>query len=120
MISNRLNMQSTNKIIIRNFVVEVWNNSNFDKIEEFIHKDYIAHRLSSKTALKGITGVRRNVENYKNKYPNLKIIIKDMICEGNKVSSRIIIKDGQKSMNELIIYRISNNKIIESWSIGSN
>jgi|APSaa5957512622_1039677.scaffolds.fasta_scaffold91100_1 predicted SnoaL-like aldol condensation-catalyzing enzyme len=113
-------MSLKNKNIIKNFIEDIWNNNKIDLITTYIHPKYKAHRLKSMTTLRGINSVKKNIKDYKRKFPNLKIIIKDMISEGDKISSLITLINKNKKMQELIIHKIESNKIIESWSIGSD
>jgi len=113
-------MSLKNKNIIRNFIEDIWNKDKIELIPKYIHPRYKAHRLRSMTTLNGINNVKRNIKNYKHQFPNLKIIIKEMISEGDKVSSLITLISDNKKMQELIIHKIESKKIIESWSIGSD
>ena len=83
-------------------------------------------RLEFKGDHKGVRGVEANVKRTHAPLPNLKLSIRDMFGEGNRVVSRLTLrsvhagKSGKgKEMHEIIIHKVVRNKIAESWAIGS-
>ncbi len=109
-----------NKKLIRDFVREVWNNKRIHEIPKYIDKKYVAHLLRSHNVLRGIEGVKNNVLTSHNSSQKFKIKIDNMFAEKNKVISLITLQRGNKILKELIIHKISNNKIVEAWSIGGD
>lgn len=109
-----------NKKLIKEFIKKVWNEKRVELIPNFILPSYVAHKLGKGGNLKGIGGVKFNVLDCHSRFKNFNIEIIKMIQDKNMISSWIVLHDGDKIMNELIIHKIVNNRIAEAWSIGGN
>jgi predicted SnoaL-like aldol condensation-catalyzing enzyme len=80
-------MNTENSIIVTNFIEEIWNQNQFDKMNNYLSDDFIDHSLlpslpPNKQGMKlwiGATG--KSFEH--------KTIIDDMVCEQNKVMIKI-------------------------------
>lgn len=111
------------KKIISSFIKDIWVNRNLDKIKKYIAKDYVAYGIRNKITVNGILGVKQNVKKLLEKYPDVVVIVEDMIDDENKVASRLTFKpskDSKISMREIIIHEIKDDKIHRAWSIGSD
>ena len=120
-----------NKRIVQNFFDRVWNRGYVDEIQNFIAPDYEAIGLATEIEVRGIKGVKKNVQETRSRYPDFTIQIDDMIAEGDKVASRLRLRGtpvhqqattwerGALTYPELIFHQLKNGKIIKAWSIGS-
>ena len=121
-------MNSANKSIVTNFIKEIWNQNQFEKIGNYISADFIDHSLppalpANKDGMKlWIIGTGKSFEH--------KTIIEDIVCEDNKVMLKIrmqlkhigVWRDIEPTLFEIstVGYRyfiLANEKIIEHWSL---
>jgi len=69
----------------------------------------------------GLVGVRQSVELYTNVLSDIKIEVKDQLVDGNRVTSRFVVKGvnrgRQVSLNGITISRFENGLIVEDWSV---
>ncbi len=108
------------KQIIKEFTDEVWNRNKSEVISKYISKSYVAHTLGKGGTVRGISGVKNNVLACHSKYSGLNITIKKMVQDKDFVSSWIVLRSGNKVMNEFIMHKVKGNKIVEAWSIGGD
>ena len=120
-----------NKETVRNFIERIWNRGFVDEISDYIAPDYEAIGLATTVYVRGIEGVRKNVEETRSGFPDLLIEIDDMIAEGDKVASRLTLRGtpvhqqattwerGALTNPELIFHQLKDGKIIRAWSIAS-
>ena len=120
-----------NKEIVKNFIDRVWCRGFLDEISDYISSEYEAIGLATSVQVKGVEGVRRNVQEMHSEYPDFTIEIDDMIAEGNKVASRLRLRGtpvqqqattwerGALTNPELIFHQLHDGKIIKAWSIAS-
>ncbi len=114
--------------MITSFISEIWNQSQFSKIDSYLHVNYTDHSLpaflpSTKDGLiLWITETGKSFEH--------KTIIEDMVCEANKVVIKIKIEmkhigewRGIKPTGKEVFapgyryYKIADEKIIEHWAL---
>ncbi len=121
-------MNSKNKSIVTNFIEEIWNQSQFEKIDHFISADFIDHSLpatlsADKEGMKlWIIGTGKSFEH--------KTIIDDIVCEEDKVMLKMrmqlkhigIWRDIEPTHFEISTvgyryYKLKDGKIVEHWSL---
>jgi steroid delta-isomerase-like uncharacterized protein len=113
-----------NKAIQRRFQ-DIWNQGDFDIIEEIFNKDYLNHSVK----VKGFESIRQFVTVYRSAFPNVKFTIEDQVAEEDKVVMRYTITGTHKgefqgiaptgkpiAITGIAIHRIENGKIIEIWA----
>jgi predicted SnoaL-like aldol condensation-catalyzing enzyme len=106
-------MNANNKEIVTNFVEEIWNQNQFDKLDKYIHPAFADHSLPSvlppnKEGLRRwITGTGQSFEH--------KTIIEEIVCEENKVMLKI--KMLLKHIGKYRYVKLAGNKIIEHWAL---
>jgi predicted ester cyclase len=120
-----------NKNTVRNFIERVWNRGFVDEISKYIAPKYEAIGLASNVYVRGVEGVRKNVDDTRSGFPDLLIEIDDMIAEGDRVASRLTLRGtpvhqqattwerGALTNPELIIHQLKDGKIIKAWSTAS-
>lgn len=124
-------MSEENKKILRRWFDEVWNNGRAEVIEELFDENGIAHGLSDDPSnpIKGPRDYRPFYAMFREAFPNVKIVIEDMIAEGDKVVARCSVRgkhEGQirglaptqapVEFTGIAIVRIENGKIVEAWN----
>jgi predicted SnoaL-like aldol condensation-catalyzing enzyme len=121
-------MNSENKSIVTNFIKEIWNQNQFDKIENYISSDFIDHSLppifppNKDGLIRWITATGSSFEH--------KTIIDDIVCEDNKVMLKIkmqlkhigVWRDLVPTHSEISTvgyryYKLANGKITEHWGL---
>jgi predicted SnoaL-like aldol condensation-catalyzing enzyme len=121
-------MNATNKSTITNFIEEIWNSNQFEKIDNYISADFIDHSLppnlpANKDGMKlWIIATGKSFEH--------KTIIDEIVCEDNKVMLKIrmqmkhigIWRDIEPTHFEITTigyryYKLYNGKINEHWAL---
>jgi steroid delta-isomerase-like uncharacterized protein len=124
-------MSEENKEVVRRWFDEVWNNGRVEAIEELFDEYGIAHGLSDDPAnpITGPKGYRPFYDVFRQAFPNITVVIEDMIAEGDKVAARCSVRgkhDGDFrglaatqapiEFTGIAIVRIENGKIVEAWN----
>ena len=124
-------MSEENKQLVRRWFEEVWNKGRAELIDEMFDDNGIAHGLSEDPA-KPITGPKDYKPFYKEfreAFPNMTIVIEDMVAEGDKVAARCSVRGKHEGnfrekaatqspvdFTGMTIVRIANGKIVEAWN----
>ena len=121
-------MREENKAIVRRFLDELWNRSNFGLVDQLLAGDYDGH---SSTVIRGPEGAMEFVLRLRNAFPDFQFLILDQIAEGDKVATRWTIRGthqgnffgvpatGKKVTWPVIaMFRLSGAKIAEVWTQG--
>lgn len=79
----------TNKLVVRRFFDEVWNEGRFDVLDELIAPDAADHDPQSPfPELRGPEMVRRTVSMYRSAFPDTHMRVEAMIADGDLVATR--------------------------------
>jgi steroid delta-isomerase-like uncharacterized protein len=118
-----------NKAIVRRFW-GVWEEGNIDLVDELLAPDYINHTPASPDQPTGPEGVKGVVAMFRSAIPDLRVVIEDMIAEGDKVVVRYTLEGthegelfgvpptGQRlSIKSIAVERVSDGKIREHWRV---
>lgn len=124
-------MSEENKELVRRWFEEVWNKGRADAIEEMFDANGIAHGLSDDPA-NPITGPRdfRPFHTvFRDAFPNMMIVIEDIVAEGYKVAARCSVRakhegdflgraatESPVDFTGMTIVRIDKGKIVEAWN----
>jgi predicted SnoaL-like aldol condensation-catalyzing enzyme len=125
---NYKRMNSENKSIVTNFIEEIWNQTQFAKIDNYMSANFIDHSLPStlpanKDGMKlWIIGTGKSFEH--------KTIIDDIVCEDDKVMLKIrmqlkhigVWRGIEPTHFEISTvgyryYKLAKGKIVEHWSL---
>lgn len=77
-----------NEDLYRRFVEEVWNDGNFDMVEDFVADDYVGHDPFSPEEIRGPDGVREFVQLYHAAFPDTHLEIDQVITTDDFVVAR--------------------------------
>lgn len=124
-------MSEENKQLIRRWFDEVWNNGRDEVIEELFDENGIAHGLGDDPAhpIKGPSGYRPFYATFRQAFPNIMVVVEDVISEGDKVVARCSVRAKHEGeflgraatqapveFTGITIVRIANGKIVEAWN----
>jgi steroid delta-isomerase-like uncharacterized protein len=124
-------MYEENKAVVRRWFAEVWNEGRAEVIEELFDENGIAHGLADDPAnpIKGPRGYRPFYEVFRQAFPNLEIVVEDMVAEGDKVAARCSVRgrhegdfmgraatESPVEITGITIVRIEKGKIVEAWN----
>ena len=124
-------MSEENKALVRRWFEEVWNKGNAEAIDEMFDENGIAHGLSDdpSTPLKGPQNFRPFHTSFRNAFPNMTVVIDDLIAEGDKVAARCSVRGKHEGelmgraatqapveFTGITVVRIYNGKIVEAWN----
>ena len=108
----------------------VFERGNIDLLDELLASGYINHSPATPDLPTGPEGVKGVVSMFRSAMPDLKVIIEDMIAEGEKVATYYTLEGthegelfgvpptGQRLSNKSItVERVSDGKIREHWRV---
>ena len=120
-----------NKALVQRWFNEVWNKGRVEAIDEMLAADGVAHGLTedAENPMKGPADFKPFHETFRGAFPDIEVIVEDMIAEGDKVAARCAVR-GKHSGEHLgvaasnapvdftgvAIVRIKDGKIIEAWN----
>lgn len=115
----------TNKQVVREFFIKGYNENDYDAVEKLLLEEYYDHSPASARSSLDAINILKIVQNI---FPDMKVEIIDLIEENNKVVGRFKFSVthsneymGVNPTNKRIeweaieIFRIENEKIVESW-----
>jgi len=122
-----MSAEESNKAIMRRFW-DVWEQGNINLLDELLAPDYVNHTLATPDLPRGPEGVKEVVSMFRNAMPDLRVVVEDMIAEGDKVATRYALEGthrgelfgipptGQRlSIKSITVERVSEGKIVEHW-----
>src|SRR5215207_7423719 len=122
-------MSEENKQLLRRWFDEVWNKGRADAIDEMFDENGIAHGLADDPSnpIKGPSNFRPFYTTFRQAFPNMKIVIEDMVAEGDKVAALCAVRGRHEGnlmetvatqspveFTGMTIVRIENGKIVEA------
>jgi len=120
-----------NKALVRRWFEEVWNKGRAEAIDEMFAADGIAHGLSGDegTPLQGPVDFKPFHEMFRGAFPDIEVIVEDLIAEGDKVAARCSVRgkhtgdhlgvaatNADVDFSGLSLVRIRDGKIVEAWN----
>jgi steroid delta-isomerase-like uncharacterized protein len=121
-----------NKAIMRRYF-SVFEQGNIDLLDELLAPDYVNHTPATPDLPTGPEGVKGVVSMFRSGMPDLKVVIEDMIAEGDKVATRYTLEGthegelfgvpptGQRlSIKSFTVERVSDSKIRDHWRVSDN
>src|SRR4026208_332460 len=87
-------MSEENKQLLQRWFDEVWNNGRADAIDEMFAASGVAHGLSEDPArpITGPSEFKPFHTVFREAFPNMEIVIEDIIAEGDKVAARCAVR----------------------------
>lgn len=124
-------MSEENKQLVRRWFEEVWNKGRVEAIEEMFAKNGVAHGLSTDPSqpIKGPREFRPFHTIFREAFPNIMIVVEDVLAEGDKVAARCSVRAKHEGeffgraatqspveITGIVIARIEKGKIVEAWN----
>jgi steroid delta-isomerase-like uncharacterized protein len=124
-------MSEENKALLRRWFDEVWNKGNAEAVDEMFAADGIAYGLSDDESnpIKGPTGFKPFHATFRGAFPDIEVIVEDMIAEGDKVVARCSVRGkhtgdhlGIAASNSPVLFtgiaivRVRDGKFVEAWN----
>ena len=125
------NNLEANKALIRRWFAEVWNKGRADAIPEMLAENAIVHGLSDDAAkpLQGPAGFLPFHTQFREAFPEIKVIVEDGIAEGDMVVARCSVRgkhtgdslgfmatQAQVEFTGIAIVRVKDGKFVEAWN----
>ena len=117
------------KDIVRRFW-GVWEEGNIDLVDELLAPDYVNRTPATPDQPTGPEGVKGVVGMFRSAMPDLRVVIEDMIAEGDKVAVRYTLEGTHEgelfgvpptgrrlSIKNIAVERVSDGKIREHWRV---
>jgi steroid delta-isomerase-like uncharacterized protein len=125
---------SRNVDVVQQFVEKLWNRRDLDMAEELFASDCHTHQLRSGAPVvavpRGPDAMRAHVSEWHKGFPDLRFEIEQMIAEGDRVMSQLVMNGthtgtwsgipatGRRvAIRMITIHRIRDGKIIEDWAL---
>ena len=124
-------MSEENKALIRRWFEEVWNRGRGEAIDELFAEDGVAHGLAGDGggSLRGPAGFKPFFQRFRGAFPDIEIVVEDIIAEGDRVAARCSVRGRHQSdslgfaatnqpveFDGICIVRIRDGKIVEAWN----
>jgi steroid delta-isomerase-like uncharacterized protein len=124
-----MSTEERNKALMRRFW-NVWEQGSIDLLDELLAPEYINHTLATPDLPPGPEGVKEVVSMFRSAMPDLRVVIQDMIAEGDKVATRYALEGTHRgelfgvlptgkhlSIKSMTVERLSEGKIVEHWRV---
>ena len=121
-------MSSDNRSIVTNFIEDIWNNNQFEKIDAYISPDFIDHSLPSALPA-NMEGMKSWIMGMGKSFEH-RTVIEDMVCEHDKVMLKIrlqlkhigVWREIEPTLSKISAvgyryYQLSDGKIIAHWAL---
>jgi predicted ester cyclase len=111
----------TPKDVITRYFVEVWNNRQFDLIDQLVAPTAVGHERNAPD-VHGPAEQRQVADTFLARFPDAQFTILDAIAEHNTVMVHLLVQATHAETGRVIIVtgmeliRLANGQIIESWS----
>ena len=124
--------EEPNKIIVRRFIEELWNERKLDVADEIFADDCLTHQLQSGAEIfaapRNPEMMKAHVAEWLGGFPDLSFTAEQMFGEGDRIMTQLLMKGthwgdwlgieptGKEiTIRLIVIHRIENEKIVEDW-----
>lgn len=119
-----------NKALVRRLYEEGFNAGDLDVVDALVAPDVVTHNPLVLDAPEGPESVRGGIEMLRKAFPDLHVEIVDLIAEGDRVASSIVMSgtntgdyrrgsatDKAGSIRAFFVWRIADGRLAESWGV---
>jgi steroid delta-isomerase-like uncharacterized protein len=120
-------MSKQNKVLVRRFIDEVYNQGRPEIIDELFADDYVDHTASTEQA-PGPSGARQIYDVFHAAFPDLRVEIHDLVADDDLVTFRSTMSGTSKGplmgaaptgnrieIASMVFLRIRDGRIVERW-----
>lgn len=117
---------NANKALVRRFLEQVINRNDTRLLPQLVATDHVRH--APEGDVHGPEGVRIELADYRAAFPDLRLVLEDLIAEGDRVVSRFVLRGTHASpllgvapcglavaVAGIGIDRIVDGRLAESW-----
>ena len=124
-------MSEENKMIMRRWFEEVWNQGRADAIDELLAEDIVIHGLAGADGVdvEGANAFREFHRQFRGAFPDMSISVEQLIAEGDFVVARcsvrgshtgetlgIVASNSAVDFEGIAICKIRDGKFVEAWN----
>lgn len=115
-----------NKALVRRYIEEVVNGGDARLLAELVGVDHVVHGLDGD--LYGLEGARIELADWRTGFPDLHIVVQDLIAEGDRVVCRYLLRGTQTGrflgipatgraveVAGVAIDRLTDGQLVERW-----
>ena len=108
----------------------VFEQGNIEHLDELLAPDYINHSPATPDLPTGPEGVKAVVTMFRSAMPDLRVVVEDMIAEGDKVATRYTLEGTHESelfsvpptglhlsIKSITVERVSDGRIRDHWRV---
>jgi steroid delta-isomerase-like uncharacterized protein len=119
-----------NRVIVRRYFEEVWNQGRLDVLDELLDPDYINHTPSTPNPPLGPAGLKPIVAEFRTAFPDLLFRIEDLFATPNRAVARVVMTGTHRGslfgipptgrsveVNQINIEQIARGRIVEHWRV---
>jgi predicted SnoaL-like aldol condensation-catalyzing enzyme len=110
------------KVLVREYFQRLLNAKDLSVCDAMLSSDYVDHDAPSDTP-PGPKGTKEFVARFLEEYPDIRVDIKDILAEGNKVAARIVWHGNHRESGEkfhqmgIVILQLNDKgQLAERWS----
>ena len=117
-----------NEAVSRRFYDEVWNRGDFAVIDQLADPSLVAHDAALPEDVRGPDGLKGLIGSYRRAFPDVEMVVADMISDGDKVTVRWsasgthlgelmgLAPTGRRSrVTGISIERYRDGRLVEAW-----
>ena len=121
-------MSEQNKALDRRYFEAVWNQGNYEILDELVASDFVGHSPPNGD-LPGPEGIRQYVAAMRAAFPDVHFTVEDQVAEGDRVVTRWQATGTQRgefagvpatgrraTVTGITISRVANGKFVEGWT----
>ena len=127
-VSQEHELLSANKQTAQALFESVWNEQNFDLIEDLWAPEVPFH-FRGRAPMVNREGLRNQVTSHRGAFPDFQFIVEDIIAEGNRVAARVkftgthtgtewfgLAATGKAiDVTEMMFFRLADGVVVEVW-----
>ena len=119
------------KALVRQWFEEVWNKGHEKAIDEMFSEEGVANGLTDEAGepLRGASGFKPFFRQFREAFPDVRVVVEDMVAEGDKVAARCSVRGRHRGdtlgfaatrqpveFDGITIVRVRGGKIVEAWN----
>jgi len=121
-------MATENEAVVRRTIDEAWNGGRFEVLDETVADQYIRHESALPSPV-GRAELKETIRRYRDAFPDLNIVIEDMVSSGDLVTTRwrasgthrgdlmgLGATNKRSEVTGLNLTRFLDGKVTEEWS----